>query len=93
MKKFLVYGIIIACIDIFIFALYRDVQLLPILTGITGGISLLIALLMVGSAPAKELADDFSKTSHLKSTWSNSYFLVALPSLAICLLSTLIIFL
>ena len=93
MKKFLVYGVIIAFIDIFIFALYRDVQLLPVLTGITGGISLLIALLMVGSEPSKELADDFGKTMHLKSTWSNSYLLVALPSLMVCLLSSLVIYL
>ena len=93
MKKFLIYGVIIACIDIFIFALYRDVQLLPVLTGITGGMSLLIALLMVGSEPSKELADDFGKMAHLKSTWSNRYLLIALPSLAVCLLSALIIYL
>ena len=93
MKKCLIYGVIIACIDLFIFAFYRDVQLLPILTGITGGISLLIALLMVGSAPSKELADDFAKTSNFKTTWSNSYLLIAMPSLAICLLSALIIYL
>ncbi|WP_455663126.1 hypothetical protein [Pradoshia sp.] len=92
MKKCLIYGVIIACVDIFIFALYRDMQLLPILTGITGGISMLIALLMVGSEPSKELADDFGKTIHLKSTWSNSYMLVALPSLVICVLSALIVY-
>jgi len=55
--------------------------------------SLLIALLMVGSEPSKELADDFGKMAHLKSTWSNSYLLIALPSLAVCLLSALIIYL
>jgi len=97
MQKFWVYGIILVTIDFVVLALYQDIHLLPILTGITGGISLVVAVLMVGSLSPQEykeneLIDKTSKQENKMTSWSSQFLLVSLPSLVVCLVSGILVF-
>lgn len=97
MKTSFLIGIALLIIDLVIFLILRDNSLIPKLTGITGGVFLLLAGLMVGAfiepdSRRVDLATESRDTLKRRTNWSTYFLFISLPSLAVCITSFILIY-
>lgn len=97
MKKFLFIGLIIVIIDIIIYLIANDINMIPFSSGITGGIFLLLAALMVRAfiQPDSRRVDNATESSQSverRTKWATRFFLLSLPSILVCITSFILIY-
>lgn len=99
MKKYLLIGIIILIVDFIALLWFQNINFIPKITGITGGLFLVLAMLMTGGtfndsdSRRPDLAVESSDSLKRRVTWSTRFLLISAPSLFLCILSFILLYL
>ncbi|MGG3572582.1 DUF5316 family protein [Bacillus gobiensis] len=98
MKKYLLIGIIILIVDFIALVWLQDINFIPKITGITGGLFLVLAIIMTGGifndpdSRRLDLAVESRESLKRRVTWSTRFLLISAPSMFVCILSFILLF-